>query len=165
MLSAAYMLAHGLAAAEVHARRALAIDGGSSWGWGRLAWVHGYRDETAKAIECCQIARVLGPTDPLGFVWAIGIAAANFEDGHCNQAVQWYRRALAEQPKATWLNRFLAPASVLAGNKDDGRQSLYALSRNFPELTIAQIMAGLPHTAPLLDRVAEGLASIGMPYF
>lgn len=31
MLSAAYMLAHDLAAAEAHARRALAIDGGSSW--------------------------------------------------------------------------------------------------------------------------------------
>ncbi len=37
MLSAVYMLAHDLAAADVHARRALATDGGSSWGWGRLA--------------------------------------------------------------------------------------------------------------------------------
>jgi hypothetical protein len=48
-----HMLAHELAAAEACARRALAIDGGSSWGWGRLAWVHCYRGETDKAIECC----------------------------------------------------------------------------------------------------------------
>jgi adenylate cyclase len=73
MLAAALMLAHDLAAAEVHARRALAIDGGSTWGWGRLAWVHGYRGKTTRAMECCRIARTLGPTDPLGFAWAIGI--------------------------------------------------------------------------------------------
>lgn len=164
MLSAAYMLAHDLAAAEAHARRALAIDGGSSWGWGRLAWVHCYRGETAKAIECCRIARTLGPADPLGFVWAIGIAAANFEEGRYNEAVQWYRRALAEQPKATWLNRFLAPASVFGGNKDAGQQSLHALSCSFPLLTISQVMTGLPHTPRLLDRVAEGLADLGMPH-
>jgi AraC-like DNA-binding protein len=164
MLSAAYMLAHDLAGAEAHARRALAIDGGSSWAWGRLAWVHCYRGETAKAIECCRIARALGPTDPLGFVWAIGIAAANFEEGRHDAAVQWYRRAIAEQPRATWLNRFLAPASVLSGNRDGGRQSLHALSRGFPELTISQVMTGLPHTLRLLDQVAEGLADLGMPH-
>ena len=163
MLSAAYMLAHDLAAAEAHARAALAIDGGSSWGWGRLAWVHCYRGETARAVECSRIARTLGPADPLGFVWAIGIAAANFEDGRYNEAVQWYRRALAEQPKATWLNRFLAPALVLSGNRAAGRQSLHALSCSFPELTIFQVMTGLPHTPRLLDRIADGLADLGMP--
>ena len=42
--------------------------GGSAWGWGRLAWVHAYCGEIAEAIECCQIARVLAPSDPLSFV-------------------------------------------------------------------------------------------------
>jgi AraC-like DNA-binding protein len=164
MLAAAYMLAHDLAAAEAHARRALTIDGGSAWGWGRLAWVHAYRGETARAIECCQIARVLAPCDPLSFVWSIGIAASNFELGRYDRAVQWYRRALVEQPKATWINRFLASALVFAGSKDEGRESLGALYRTFPELTITQVRTGLPHTARMLDRVAEGLASLGMTY-
>jgi AraC-like DNA-binding protein len=163
MLSAACMLAHDLAGAEAHARRALAIDGGSSWAWGRLGWVHCYRGETAKAVECCRIARTLGPADPLGFVWAIGVAAANFEEGRYHVAVQWYRRAIAEQPRATWLNRFLAPALVLGGDADGGRQSLRTLSRSFPGLTISQIMTGLPHTHGLLDRVAEGLTDLGLP--
>jgi tetratricopeptide (TPR) repeat protein len=136
---------------------------GSSWGWGRLAWVHCYRGETAKAVECCRIARTLGPTDRLGFLRAIGIAAANFQEGRYNEAVQWYRRALAEQPKATWLNRFLAPASLLGGDRDAARQSLHALSCSFPELTISQVMTGLPHTRRALDLVAEGLASLSMP--
>jgi hypothetical protein len=115
-----------------------------------------------KAIECCHVARVLAPSDPLSFVWSIGIAAANFELGHYNQAVQWYNRALFEQPKAIWINRFLAPAFVWAGRKDQGRHSMDTLYRSFPELTIAEVRTGLPHTVKLLDRVGEGLARLGM---
>ncbi len=73
------------------------------------------------------------------------------------------RRALAEQPKATWLHRFLAPASVPGGDRDGAQQSLHALAGHFPELTISQVMAGLPHTPRFLDRVAEGLAVLGTP--
>jgi AraC-like DNA-binding protein/tetratricopeptide (TPR) repeat protein len=163
MLSAAYMLAHDLAAAEAHARRALAIDGGSAWGWGRLAWVHAYRGETAETVECCQIAHALAPADPLGFLWSIGIAAANFEVGRHEVAVRWYQRALAEQPKAVWVNRFLASALVQADKRDCAQQSMAALQHAFPDLTIAQVRTGLPHTSRLLDSVAQGLASLGMP--
>jgi AraC-like DNA-binding protein/tetratricopeptide (TPR) repeat protein len=163
MLSAAYMLAHDLTASEAHARRALATDGGSAWGWGRLGWVHAYRGEAKKAIEHCQIAHALAPVDPLGFVWSIGIAAANFELGHYDHAVLSYQRALTGQPKAIWINRFLAPALELAGKKDDAKQSLSALGRVFPDLTIAHVRKGLPHTSSLLDRVAEGLENLGMP--
>ena len=122
MLSAAYMLAHDLTAAEAHARRALATDGGSAWAWGRLGWVHAYRGEAKDAIELCQIAQALAPADPLGFVWSIGIAAANFELGRYDRAVRSYQRALTDQPKAIWLNRFLAPALELAGKKDEAKQ-------------------------------------------
>jgi AraC-like DNA-binding protein len=164
MLSAAGMLAHDLAGAEHHARRALQIDGGSAWGWGRLGWVHGYRGETTKAIECCKMARGLAPADPLSFVWSIGIAAANVEAGRYDRGVQWYLRALSEQPKAIWINRFLAPALVLAGDKDKGRARLRSLYKRFPGLTISEVRTGLPHTAKLLDPLSEGLASLGMPY-
>lgn len=163
MLSAAYMLAHDLTAAEAHARRALATDGGSAWAWGRLGWVHAYRGEAKETIEHCQIAHALAPADPLGFVWSIGIAAANFELGRYDRAVRSYKRALTDQPKAIWINRFLAPALELAGNKDDAKQSMLDLGRAFPDLTIAQVRKGLPHTSVLLDRVAEGLGNLGMP--
>jgi AraC-like DNA-binding protein/tetratricopeptide (TPR) repeat protein len=163
MLSAAHMLAHDLTAAEAHARRALVTDGGSSWAWGRLGWVHAYRGEARETIEHCQIAHALAPADPLGFVWSIGIAAANFELGRYDHAVRGYQRALTDQPKAIWINRFLAPALSLAGRKDDAKQSLSALGRAFPDLTIAEVRQGLPHTNVLLDRVAEGLGNLGMP--
>jgi tetratricopeptide (TPR) repeat protein len=139
MLSAAYMLAHDLVAAEAHARRALSIDGGSAWAWGRLGWVHAYRDDAVTAIEHFKIAHVLALDDPLSFLWSIGVAAANFELGRYSRAVQWYQRSLVEQPKATWVNRFLAPALLLADKRDWARQSMATLSHAFPNLTVVEV--------------------------
>ena len=85
-------------------------------------WVHAYRDETAAAIEHCQIARVLAPSDPLAFVWATGIAAASFEAGCYQEAARWYERTLAEEPRAVVLNRFAAPTHLFAGNDETARR-------------------------------------------
>jgi AraC-like DNA-binding protein/tetratricopeptide (TPR) repeat protein len=164
VLAAAYSLAGQLPEAERHVRHALAIDAGSAWAWGRLAWIHAYRDESADAIECFQIARALGPSDPLGFLWFVGIGAANFELGHYSRATSWYRRALAEQPKALWINRFLAPTLALAGQKEEGLYKLHVLLRSFPALTIARVRTDLPHTARTWDRFSDGLASLGIAY-
>jgi tetratricopeptide (TPR) repeat protein len=75
MLSAGYALAHALAAAAVHAKRALALDGGSAWAWGRSAWVLAHAGRSQEAIEEFQIARSLAPTDPQNFLWSVGIAS------------------------------------------------------------------------------------------
>ena len=53
---------------------------------------------------------MLSAGDPLGFLWSIGIAAANFELRHYDHAVRGYQPALAGQPKAVWINFFRAPA-------------------------------------------------------
>ncbi len=164
ILSAACVLVHDLQASEHHARRALAIDAASSWGWGRLAWVHAYRGEATMAIECCRIAQTVGLADPLEYVWSICVAAASFELGRYGDAVMWYRKALAAQPKAAWINRFLAAALALAGDRDAAQESLASLNRALPGLTIDRVRCGLPHTAFFLDQLAEGLAAAGMPH-
>ena len=79
MLAAAHTLAHDLGTAAIHAGRALTLDGGSAWAWGRSGWIHAYRGKSVDAIERFQIARSLAPSDPLIFLAAVGIAAAHFE--------------------------------------------------------------------------------------
>ena len=79
MLAAGYTLAHDLEAAAVHAKRALALDGGCAWAWGRSAWVLAYAGRAQRAIEEFQIARSLAPADPLNFLWSVGIASAEFQ--------------------------------------------------------------------------------------
>ena len=162
MLTGGYTLAHDLEAAAVHAERALAIGGGSAWAWGRSAWVKAYRGLAADAMEEFQIARSLAPADPLNFLWSIGIASGHFQSGRYEQSISWYRRARAENPKATWSDRFLAPAYVLAGRMDEGRQTLSQFMAAFPGLTIADVRSGLPWNEAFLDRTSEGLESAGM---
>ena len=114
------------------------------------------------AIEYFKIAHVLALDDPLSFLWSIGVAAANFELGRYDRAVQWYLRSLVEQPKAIWVNRFQAPALLLADKRGSARQCMAALRHAFPDLTVVEVRTGLPHTSVVLDRVADGLESLGM---
>ena len=162
MLAAAYTLAHDLLAAAIHADRALTIDGGSAWAWGRSAWIHAYQGETVAALERFEIARTLAPVDPLSFLWSVGVAASHFEAARYGEAVHWYRRALAEEPRAVWINRFLAASYALAGHKEPARESLAELTTAFPDLTIAQVRASLPHSRNTLERYSEGLEIAGL---
>jgi AraC-like DNA-binding protein/tetratricopeptide (TPR) repeat protein len=161
-LAAGYTLAHDLAAAAVHGERALILDGGSAWAWGRSGWIAAYRGETRDAIERFHIARSLAPTDSLGFLHAIGIGSAHLEAGEYGDAIHWYERALMERPNAIWNDRFRAAGYALAGRKEEAAATLTRFKRAFPDLTIAQIRTGLPHTGAFLDRVSEGLESAGM---
>jgi AraC-like DNA-binding protein/tetratricopeptide (TPR) repeat protein len=162
MLAAAHTLTHDLDAAAIHAGRALTLDGGSAWAWGRNAWLHAYRGDSDDAIERFQIARNLAPCDPFMFLAAVGIAAAHFEACRYQQAVHWYRRALGEQPKAVWINRFLTASFALAGRKEEAKRSFRSLISAFPFLTVAHMRAALPHTVSFLDRVSNGIESLGM---
>ena len=161
MLSAGYTLAHDLEAAAVHAGRALALDAGSAWAWGRSAWVKAYAGRAQEAIEEFQIARALAPADALNFLWSVGIASAEFQLARYGQSVAWYHRALAENPASTWTKRFLTPAYVFAGRMDEARHTFAEYAAAFPDLTIAAVRSGLPWNASYLDRVSEGSCDHG----
>jgi AraC-like DNA-binding protein/tetratricopeptide (TPR) repeat protein len=162
MLAAGYTLAHDLEAAAVHSDRALALDGGSAWAWGRSAWVKAYRGRAQEAIEEFHIARSLAPVDVLNFLWSVGIASAEFQMSRYGESISWFKRALAENPASTWTKRFLAPAYVLAGRMDEASHTLADFTATFPDLTITDIRSSLPWNASYLDRVSQGLETAGM---
>jgi len=159
-LVTAYTLIHDLDAAAAHAERALAISGGSSWIWGRSGFLHAYRGDSAMAIERLQIASALAPVDPLNYLWSAGTAIAHLEEARYDEAIHWFRRGRAEQPRT--INYLLAPACALKGARDEARHSFVELRRGFPDLTIAQVRAGIPLTQRLLDRMCDVLESLGM---
>jgi tetratricopeptide (TPR) repeat protein len=162
MLSAGYCLAHDLATAAIHADRALELDGSSAWAWGRSGWVKAYAGESAEAIEHFQSARALAPADPLNFLCSVGIAAGHFWAARYDEAARWFERALVENPAAVWIHHSLTPAYALGGRKERARQSLAELTQVAPDLTIAQVRSGLPYRSDFLDRIADGLESVGM---
>lgn len=162
-LAAAYTLAHDLDNARTHAGRALALDGGSAWAWGRSGWIHLYQSEPREAIDRFQIARILAPADALSWLLLTGIGIAHFQLGQYEEAARWCRRGFAQQPRALWINRYLAPIHELAGQRDAARGAFAEHRRSFPDLTIAQVKVAIPPKAGLFVPLAEGLTSLGMP--
>jgi AraC-like DNA-binding protein/tetratricopeptide (TPR) repeat protein len=162
MLAAACTLAHDLEAASRHTARALALDGGSAWAWGRSGWDHALRGRATEAIERFQIARSLAPSDPLSYSWCTGIGSSHFVAGRYEEAARWYRRVLVEQPKGIWVHRFLAASYMLANRKEEATLCFAEFARAYPELSIAQVTGALPYTRNFQDRVAEGLEGVGM---
>jgi len=104
------------------------------------------------ALEGAHVYRVNGLIDDCGKLVGQG-----------REATGWFDRALAENPSAVWINYVLAPAYELAGRKQHARSSFATFARAFPDVTIAQVRSGLPYRASFLDRIAEGLESVGMP--
>jgi AraC-like DNA-binding protein/tetratricopeptide (TPR) repeat protein len=149
--------------ASRHIDRSLALDGGNAWGWNRLGMLDVYRGNFADATEAFQIARDLDPLHPLNFMCSIGIGSTHFDAGRYAEGAHWFDRAIAEHPAAIWVNRFRAPALLLAGKKDDAKGSFANLNRRHPDLSIRSLRQAIPYTQEHWDRLAEGLVDLGMP--
>jgi len=151
------------AAARVIAR-ALSVDGGSAWAWGRSGWIDVYRGDLESAIERFKIALDLAPDDPLAFNNQVGIGCAYFFAGAYAEAAKWQERALSEHPSAFWVHRTLCPTYVFANAKLQARRSLGMLRVRYPGLTLEQVRLGMPPLRPAHgDLIAGALAEAGLP--
>jgi len=150
--------------AETVIGKALAVDGGSAWAWGRSGWIDVYNDEPDSAIERFKIALELAPHDALAFNSLAGIGLAHFVAGRYLEAAQWQEHALRAHPSSAWVHRTMCPAYVLAGANEDAQRSLAALRRNYPDLTAHAVQQGLPPLPPAsFELVVEGLRAAGLP--
>jgi len=163
-LGAAMTLLGELDDATQVVRKALAIDGGSAWAWGRSGWLDLYRGDPESAIERLRIGLDLAPQDPLSFNSMVGIGCAYFMTGNYVEAARWQQTALREHPSAIWVHRTMCPAYVLGGNRSEARQSLDAWRAHHPDLTLSEVQRGMP---PLPESyrnlVFAALSDIGLP--
>lgn len=162
VLAAGYTLARDLTTAAVHAERALTLNGGLAWAWGRSGWISAFSGEYEKATEQFRIARAIAPVDPVSALCCYGLASPHMEAGRYDDAIRWIKRGLAESPTAVWINPFLASCYALSNRKDEAKQTLAAWQRTSPDMTVTQIRSGLPFGAHLFDRLSEGLESAGI---
>jgi len=162
LLAAGYAMAHDLSLAAFHVDRALAIDGGSAWAWGRGGLISLYCGKPTEAIERLRIARGLAPADPMNSFFSAGIATAHLQEARYDDAIRWFTRGIAESPTAVWIKHLLASSYAHAGRREEARRSLLEWARVYPEATIAEVRSGLPFCASLLERIAEGLENAGM---
>ena len=155
---------HDLEMADLVIRKALSMDGGSAWAWGRSGWIEVYKGDSESAIERFMIARELAPHDSLAFNNLVGIGVAHFAAGRYLEGAHWQERALIEHPSAAWVHRTMCPAYVLGGAAPEARRSLDALRGYYPDLTVARVSQNLP-PLPQTARglVVEALHTVGLP--
>jgi adenylate cyclase len=142
--------------------RALACEPTFVWGWERSGWLKTFAGEPEAAIKHFEHAIRLDP-HTLNANRLMGIGCAHFDAGRYDQAALWKRKGLQEQPGMEWINRTLCVSYARLGDRKAALQSLGALHRYSPNLTISKIVNALPFPKDFLDRVSEGLNDLGLP--
>jgi tetratricopeptide (TPR) repeat protein len=70
----------------------------------------------------------------------IGIGSACFDAGRYHEAARWKRKAVLEDPGTSWVNRTLAVSYSRLGDRRAALDSLDALRRLCPDVTIKQVV-------------------------
>jgi adenylate cyclase len=143
--------------------RALALDPTSSWAWSRSGWLNSYLGNSDIAIEHFRRAISLDPHSFSNANSFVGIGSAHFDAGRYGASALWMRKALLEQPGTLWANRTLSVSFARLGERTKALESLEALRRYCPDLTVSQVVAAIPFQPRYLDRLAEGLGALGLP--
>lgn len=143
--------------------RALAIDPSFGWAWERRATILVCYGNPERAIPAYRRAIALkGPRASPANCWS-GIGYAHLGAGRYEDAARWLNKALAENPRASWLHFELVPCFIELNELQAARASVDRLRRAHPEMTVERAAATLPSPMqriwkPRLERfVALGL--------
>ena len=106
----------------------------------------------------------MSPFDPYSFHCAATIGAAHLAARRFEQAVEWFDRALHDQPRLIPAMRFKVVALAHLGRLDAARAELSRMLAIYPEQTIAGDRAYAHFFAPeVLEIYVTGLRLAGLP--
>jgi adenylate cyclase len=160
---AVHTMLNDLETGAVLLERALALDPTSPWAWERSGWLHTYLGQSDVAIRHFKHGIELASDQSRNAHRYIGIGSAYFDAGRYEEAARWKRKALLEDPGTCWVNRTLAVCYARLGDRKAALDSLGALRRCYPDVTISQVVNAVPFTQDFLSRVAEALDDLGLP--
>jgi AraC-like DNA-binding protein len=163
LASGALTLAYRLDEADRLLDRALALDPRSPWAWLRRAWASAYAGDPVTALR--QFATTLHhmPFEPVRHLAFIGIGCAHFVAGRHDRAARWAQTGVEASPDSFWGARVVAAAAVHAGAREEARRIVRQLLRRDPSLTVEVARRAWPFPPKVMDRVADGLATAGLP--
>jgi len=161
--SAVHTMVGEFEVADALLARTLALDPTSGWAWGRSGWLNSYRGDCEVAIEHFRRALSLEPPSSSNANSFVGIGSAHFGAGRYAAAASWIRKAIREQPGTRWANRTLSVSYARMGERLRALESVEALRRYSPDLTVRQVMEAIPFSQQHLQRLEEGLSELGLP--
>jgi AraC-like DNA-binding protein/TolB-like protein len=147
--------------ADAFAARAVAQDPTSAWAWERhgMARLFSGGDPEHAIVDFNRALRLRGPS--LSRINCLtGIAGAHYAGGQMTDALLWRRKALAENPAATWLWGMDACTALEAGDWCRFVGDVECMRRGQPELSVSLLKDCYP---PVDPRVLDAFRRAGMP--
>jgi predicted Zn-dependent protease len=163
LASGALTLAHRLDEADRILDRALALDPSSPWAWLRRAWASAYAGDADTALRQFTTTLHLMPFEPVRHLALIGIGCARFIAGRYDRAARWAQDGVDAHPDSFWGARVVAASAAHAGARTEARATVGALMRRDPSLSVSVARRAWPFPAKIMERLADGLETAGMP--
>jgi AraC-like DNA-binding protein len=163
LTSGALTLAHRLDDADRMLERALALDPWLPYAWIRRGWASTYVGDPGAAFRELSIALRLAPVGPMRQIAFIGIGCAHFACERYERAARWVLSGTESFPGAVWADRISIAAAVHAGAKTEARRIARRLVRKDPDLTVERARNAWPFPPAFMARLADGLATAGVP--
>jgi adenylate cyclase len=155
------------AEAVVEAQRAIDLNPSDIGGYATLCFVLGADGQLKKEIECSEKAIRLSPRDPFLFAFFNGNGRAYLGLQQYDRAIEWLRRAVAENPDFPTSLSQLSAVLALDGHDAEARERLrqYLTHPRTSAKTIGQVRAGShgPLDAASFELFLKGLRKAGMP--
>lgn len=163
LASGALTLAHRLDEAERLLARALALEPASPWAWVRRAWASAYAGDAPTALREFTATLHLMPFEPIRHLAFIGIGCSHFIAGRYDRAARWAQAGVQASPDSFWGERIVAASAALSGSRDEARRVVRGMLRRDPALTVNVARRAWPFPPKVMDLLADGLASAGLP--
>jgi adenylate cyclase len=160
-----------LAESQIALEKAIALDRNYAAAMLQLGYTFYGLGQPEAGLPYCEKALQLSPRDQNIVYFYSGMGACHLLLGHADEAVSFFRRARAENPRLWYIHMWLAAALGLRGDIEEAKESLRELIRLRPEInSLAGLYANL-HTRHLPQKyiaLAEktvdlGLRRAGMP--
>ncbi len=144
--------------------RALSINSNSARAWGASGMIHVHAGNTRAAIEHSERALRCSPFDTRKFYYQSVVGMAHFFDGQLDQAIEWLRNSVKEQPQFPTSFSYLAASLAHAGRLDEARIALGQRLEFEPSLTASTYRKRASTLRPHHHRqYFEGLVKAGLP--
>jgi adenylate cyclase len=144
-------------------QRALDLDPSNAVGRWRYGATLMYSGRGAEAMEQLQRAIQLSPQDPRMFLLLADLGHAHWVDGRLQEALPWYERSIARNPRHAYVRRPQAACLAELGWDAEARHALQKAEEIDPITSFehyARLLRTI-YTPPLAERFIAGLRRAG----
>jgi tetratricopeptide (TPR) repeat protein len=156
-LSLVHRVRGNMDAALESLERAIAINPSHASSHAQMGMVLTLMGRGAEGLEHVHYSMRLSPRDPIMSYWLSYAGRAELELGHDDRAVEYYRRALALNPRHSGSLAGLAAAQALSGHLDEARAAAATLQNVVPHVPPDRLLRRFGDKASHAPRLHKGL--------